>query len=41
MKAFIMLMIYEMKSVDGKKNSGEKIIEALLNQERKDTIKTE
>ena len=26
MKAFIMLLIYEMKSVDGKKNSGEGII---------------
>ena len=26
MKAFIMLLIYELKSVDGKKNSGEGII---------------
>ena len=30
MKAFIMLLIYEMKSVDGKKNSGDEIIKALL-----------
>ena len=32
MKALIMLLIYEMKSVDGKKNSGTNIIQALLKQ---------
>ena len=35
MTAFIMLLLYEMKSVDGKQNSGVKIIEALLKQDRK------
>jgi len=36
MTAFIMLLLYEMKSVDGKHNSGAKIIDALLRQDRKD-----
>ena len=39
MTAFIMLLIYEMKSVDGKKNSGSKIIDTLLKQD-KDRSKT-
>jgi hypothetical protein len=30
MKALLKLLIYEMKSVDGKKNSGAKIIETLI-----------
>jgi hypothetical protein len=39
MTAFIMLLIYEMKSVDGQKNSGVKIIDTLLKKD-KDKLKT-
>jgi hypothetical protein len=41
MKALMMLLIYEMKTVDGKKNSGAKIIQAILDQQKDDLIKTE